>query len=56
MLMQKLIETGEKVYAEALFAVKNKGDEKNSEVRSMEKNFLYLLTIERWNEYPPDLR
>ena len=52
-LMRKLIETGEKVYAEALFAVKNKGMKKR---RGKEhgKDFLYLLTIEDWNEYPPD--
>ena len=52
-LMQKLIETGEKVYAEALFAVKVKGKRKR---RGKEhgKDFLYLLTIADWNKYPPD--
>lgn len=51
--MQKLIETGEKVYAEALFAVKVKGRKKR---RGKEhgKDFLYLLTIADWNKYPPD--
>jgi len=52
-LMQKLIETGEKVYAEALFALKVKGKQKR---RGKEhgKDFLYLLTIADWNNYPSD--
>ncbi|MBI4683784.1 MAG: hypothetical protein HY755_01125 [Nitrospirae bacterium] len=52
-LMRKLIETGEKVYAEALFVVKDKGKKKR---RGKEhgKDFLYLLTIEDWNKYPLD--
>lgn len=54
MLKKKLIDTGEKVYAEALFTVKDKGKKKR---RGKEhgKDFLYLLTIEDWDKYPSDL-
>ncbi|MBM4305729.1 MAG: hypothetical protein FJ107_00400 [Deltaproteobacteria bacterium] len=52
-LRQKLIDTGDKVYAEALFAFKKKGKKKR---RGKEhgKDYLYLLTIEDWNKYPSD--
>jgi hypothetical protein len=52
-LKKKLIDTGEKVYAEALFAVKPKG-KKRRRGKEHGKDFLYLLTIENWYEYPPD--
>jgi hypothetical protein len=52
-LMQKLIETREKVYAEALFAIKDK-EKKKRRGKEHGKDFLYLLTIEDWNNYPID--
>lgn len=52
-LTQKFIETGEKVYAEALFAVKDKG-KKRWRGKEHGKDFLYLLTITNWDKYPPD--
>jgi hypothetical protein len=52
-LRQKLIDTGDKGYAEALFAFKKKVKKKR---RGKEhgKDYLYLLTIEDWNKYPSD--
>lgn len=53
MLKQKLVDTGDKVYAEALFAVKKKG-KKRRRGKEHGKDFLYLLTIEDWDKYPSD--
>lgn len=54
LLKQKLIDTNERIYAEAIFAVKQRGKKKR---RGKEhgKDFLYLLTIDDWNRYPPDI-
>ncbi|MGA2401852.1 MAG: hypothetical protein ABSG91_09105 [Syntrophobacteraceae bacterium] len=52
-LRQKLIKTREKIYAEALFSILT---EAKKERRGKEhgKDFLYLLTIDDWNQYPSD--
>lgn len=52
-LKNKLIETGEKVYAEALFAVKDKG-KKRRRGKEHGKDFLYLLSTADWDKYPSD--
>lgn len=52
-LKQKLIDTGEKAYAEALFAVKDK-EKKKRRGKEHGKDFLYLLKIEDWDKFPPD--
>lgn len=52
-LRQKLIDTGDKVYAEALFAVKKKG-KKRRRGKEHGKDYLYLLTIEDCDKYPSD--
>lgn len=52
-LREKLIKTGEKIYAEALFSVLTEAKKKRRG-REHGKDFLYLLTIADWNKYPVD--
>jgi hypothetical protein len=52
-LREKLIKTGEKIYAEALFSVLTEAKKKRRG-REHAKDFLYLLTIDDWSKYPAD--
>ncbi len=52
-LREKLIKTGEKIYAEALFSVLTEAKKKRRG-REHAKDFLYLLTIDDWSKYPVD--
>jgi len=49
-LRQKLAQTGERIYAEGLFALK-KEKKKKERGREHKKDFLYLLTIGDWDKY-----
>lgn len=51
LLKQKLINTSEKIYAEALFTIKQEG-KKERRGKKYGRDFLYLLTIDDWDNYP----
>ncbi len=50
-LREKLIKTGEKIYAEGIFSVLTEAKRKRRG-REHGKDFLYLLTIDDWSKYP----